>query len=88
MLNSIEAVDQFKTNFLKVVMETINAVNQLILQDHHVTDRQIERTISSSALIQSIFHEYVSVKKVCSLWIPHNLSNAHKRLERKASKIR
>ena len=44
--------------------ETIDAVLQLILQDRHVTYREIETTLGISA----------TVKKICSRWITNNLS--------------
>ena len=47
-----------------VVPETINAVRQLILQDRHVTYREIETTLDiSGASIHSILHEHLTVKK-------------------------
>ena len=56
-----------------VVPETIDAVSQLILQDRHV----IETTLGiSGTSIHSILHEDLTVKKICSRWIPHNLSIA------------
>ena len=59
-----------------VVPEIIDAVRQLIIQDHHVTYREIETTLG----IHSILHEHLTVKKICSHWIPQNLSVAQKTL--------
>ena len=62
-----------------VVSETIDAVRQLILQDCHVSYREIETTLGiSETSIHSTLHEYLTVKKLCSHWIPHNLSIAQK----------
>ena len=48
-------------------------MRQLILEDRHVTYREIETTLGISGL-----HEHLIVKKICSRWIPHNLSIAQK----------
>ena len=62
-----------------VVPETIDAVGQLILQDRNVTYREIETTLGiSGTSIHSILHEHLTVKKICSRWMPHNLSIAQK----------
>ena len=69
--------DEFREGRLKsfVVSETIDLVSQLILQDRHVTYREIETTLRiSGTSIHSILHEHLTVKKICSRWIPHNLS--------------
>ena len=72
-----------KRNFVKVVKktvvvpETIDSVRQPILQDRHVFFREIETTLDiSGTSIHSILHEHLTVKKICSRWIPHNLSIA------------
>ena len=78
MVNSTQVVVHSKTNFVKVV-QTIGAVRQLILQDRHVTYREIEATVGiGGASIHSILHEHLTDKKICSRWIPHNLSIAQK----------
>ena len=69
--------DEFREGRLKsiVVPETIDAVCQLILQDLHVTYREIETTLGiSGTSIHSILQEHLTVKKICSRWMPHNLS--------------
>ena len=54
-----------------VVPETIDAVRQLILQDCHVTDREIETTLGiGGTSIHSMLHEHL---------IPSNLSIAQKK---------
>ena len=49
------------------------ATLMLQLQDHHVTYREIGTSI------HSILHEHLTVKKIFSRWIPHNLSIAQKK---------
>ena len=54
-----------------VVPQTIDAMRQLILQDRHVTYREIEATLGiSGTSIHSILHEHLTVKKICSRRIP------------------
>ena len=58
MVNSTEVVKSV------VVPETIDAVPQLILQDRHVTYREIETTLGiTGTSIHSILHEHLNVKK-------------------------
>ena len=64
-----------------VISETLDAVRQLILQDRHVTYREIETILGiSGTSIHSILHQHLTAKqKICSLWITHNLSVAQKK---------
>ena len=74
--------DEFREGRPKsvVVQETNDAVCQLILQDRHVTYYEIQTTLSiSGTSIHSILHEHLTVKKICSHWISHNLSIAKKK---------
>ena len=93
ILNSTEFVslqDEFREGHPKsvVVLETIGAVHQLILQDYHVTYREIEKTLGTSRTsIQSILHEHLTVKKICSRWIPDNLSIAQKNQSIRVAKV-
>ena len=87
--------DEFREGRPKsvVVSETIDAVLELLLQYRHVTYREIETTLDIiGTSIHSILHEHLTVKKICSRWISHNLSIAQKGLcrliERNAPKIR
>ena len=89
-------IDEFHEGRPKsvVVPETIDDVRQLILQDRHVTYRKIETTLGiSGTSIHSILHEYLTLKKICSRWIPQNLSIGQKKkmlvpmVERNAPKI-
>ena len=63
-----------------VVPETIDAMRQLILQDRHVTYREIRTTLSiSGTSLHSKLHEHWTIKKICSHWIPHNFLIAQKK---------
>lgn len=62
-----------------VVPENIDAVCEAIKQDRHVTYREIEASLGiSMTSINKILHEHLSVKKLCSRWIPHNLTIVQK----------
>ena len=83
MVNSTEVVVYSRTNFVKVVQNQLlfrKQLMQLILQDRHMINREIETTLGiSGTSIQSILHEHLTVKKICSRKIPHNLSIAQKK---------
>lgn len=73
--------DEFREGRPKsiVVPANIDAVRNLIMEDRHVTYREIESSLGiSSTSVKSILHEHLSVKKICSRWIPHNLKTAQK----------
>lgn len=73
--------DEFREGRPKsvVVPKNIDAVRELILQDRHVTYREIAVSLDiSGTSIHSILHEHLAVKKLCSRWIPHNLAIAQK----------
>ena len=71
-----------------VVSETIDAMSQLILQDRHVTYCEIETTLGiSGTSIHSILHKHLTVKKICSHWIPQNLSIAQKNQSIRVAKV-
>ena len=51
------------------------------LIDRRVPYREIETTLGiSGTSIHSILREHLTAKKICSRWIPHNLSIAQNRL--------
>lgn len=57
----------------------IDKVNELIKEDRHVTYDEIEASLGiSRTAVSKILHEHLAVKKVCSRWIPHNLTIAQK----------
>ena len=53
-------------------------MRQLTLQDRPMTSREIETTFSGTN-IHSILYEHLTVKKICSRWIPHKMSIAQKK---------
>ena len=60
-----------------LVSENKYVVGELIMQDRHVIYREIKAFLGiSSTSIHSILHEHLAVKKICSRWIPHNLTIA------------
>ena len=66
--------------FVDGILNSTEVVRQLILQDRHVTYREIETTLGiSGTSIYSILHENLTIKKICSRWPPHNLSIAQKK---------
>ena len=72
--------DQFRKGRPKSVVgpENINAVQKLIMQDRYMTYCETDGTLSiSSTSIYQILHEHLDVKKICSSWIPHNLTKPH-----------
>ena len=82
--------DEFRESHSKsvVVPLTIDAVRQLILQDRHATYREIETTLGiSGTSIHSILSEHLTVKKICSRWIPHNLFITQKILSIRVTKV-
>lgn len=63
-----------------VLPENIDAVRELIMRDRHVTYREIEASLGiSNTSVYKILHEHLAVKKLCSRWIPHNLTIAQKK---------
>lgn len=73
--------DEFREGRPKsvVVPENIDAVQNMIIQDRHVTYCEIETSLGiSPTSIHKILHEHLAVKKVCCRWIPHNLTNGQK----------
>lgn len=58
-----------------VTEENISAVRKMLDEDRRVTYRQIEETLHLHApAVQSILKDHLKVKKVCCLWVPHNLT--------------
>ena len=64
-----------------VVSENIDGVRELIMQNRHVTYREIEASSGISfTSIHSILHEQLAVKKISCRGIPHNLTAAQKKV--------
>ena len=72
-MNSIVAIGPPK---IAVVSENINAVHELIMQDRHVTCREIKASLGISS---TSIHSILQLKKICSRWIRHNLTIPEKR---------
>ena len=65
---------------LVVILETIDAVLQLILQNRHVAYREIETTLGiSRTSIHSILHEHLTVKKNLFALDPTQFDNPSKK---------
>ena len=55
-----------------VTKQTIDAVRKIIEDDPHSTFQQIEGILDISfKAINSIIHDYLNLRKVCSRWVPH-----------------
>ena len=62
-----------------VVSESIEAVLELILKDHHVIYPEIEASLGiSSTRKHLILHKHLAVKIFCLCWIPHYLTISQK----------
>lgn len=59
--------------------ENIEKVHEMIQADRHTTYREIQATLGiDMKQINEILHNHLNVKKLCSRWIPHNLSETQK----------
>ncbi|CAH1986792.1 unnamed protein product [Acanthoscelides obtectus] len=66
-----------------VTQENVDAVRKLIIEDRHVTYREIEASLKiSKTSIQKMLHEELGVRKLVSRWIPHLLT-----AEQKAARV-
>ncbi|CAH2002088.1 unnamed protein product [Acanthoscelides obtectus] len=62
-----------------VTQENVDAVRKLIIEDRHVTYREIEASLKiSKTSIQKNLHEELGVRKLVSRWIPHLLTEEQK----------
>ncbi|CAH2004669.1 unnamed protein product [Acanthoscelides obtectus] len=62
-----------------VTQENVDAVRKLIIEDKHVTYREIEASLTiSKTSIQKILHEELGVRKLVSRWIPHLFTEEQK----------
>lgn len=58
-----------------VSQENIVAVRKLLEADRGVTYRQIEESLGLNApTVHSILHNHLQVWKLCTLWVPHSLT--------------
>lgn len=66
-------MDKFKADrpILVVMPENIDALCELIMQDHCVTYREIETSLDiSMTSLYKILHEHLVVKKICLICMP------------------
>ncbi|CAH1973945.1 unnamed protein product [Acanthoscelides obtectus] len=62
-----------------VTQENVHAVRKLIIEDRHVTYREIEASLKiSKSSIQKNLHKELGVRKLVSRWIPHLLTEEQK----------
>ena len=58
-----------------VTKQTIDAVRKIIEDDSHSMYQQIEIILGiSSTTINSIIHNYLNLRKFCTRWVPHTLT--------------
>ncbi|KAG5342641.1 SETMR methyltransferase, partial [Acromyrmex charruanus] len=70
-----------------VVATNVDAVREMIERDRHMTYHEIQASLSiDMKAIHTILHDHLSVRKLCSRWIPHNLIEAQKQARIKWSK--
>ncbi|XP_011063832.1 PREDICTED: uncharacterized protein LOC105151689 [Acromyrmex echinatior] len=69
------------------VATNVDAVREMIERDRHMTYREIQASLGiDMKAIHTILHDHLSVRKLCSRWIPHNLIEAQKQARVKWSK--
>ncbi|CAH2008968.1 unnamed protein product [Acanthoscelides obtectus] len=62
-----------------VTQENVDSMRKLIIEDRHVTYREIEASLNiSKTSIQKKLHEELGVRKLVSRWIPHMLTGEQK----------
>ena len=59
------------------ITNNFGVVRKMIGKDRHVDYREIEASLGiSHTAIHLILHKFLTVKKVCTRWIPCNLTKA------------
>ncbi|KAG5336851.1 SETMR methyltransferase, partial [Acromyrmex charruanus] len=72
---------------MTIVATNVNAVREMIERDRHTTYREIQASLGiDMKAIHTILHDHLSVRKLCSCWFPHNLTEAQKPARIKWSK--
>ncbi|EGI59618.1 FLJ37770-like protein, partial [Acromyrmex echinatior] len=60
-----------------VVAINVDAVREMIERDRHITYCEIQASLGiDMKAIHTILHDHLSVRKLCSRWILHNLTEA------------
>lgn len=63
-----------------VVPENVDAVREMIMADRHTTYHEIRASLGiGMSQIKTILHKHLTVRKLCSRWIPHNLTEVQKK---------
>ncbi|GBP18619.1 hypothetical protein EVAR_14389_1 [Eumeta japonica] len=57
--------------------DRISAVQLMVETDKRVTYQQI-RTIIGMSQVHKVLHKHIAVRKLCTWWIPHSLTEAQK----------
>lgn len=64
-----------------VVLENIEAVMKMIETNRNTTYREIEVSLGiCKSQIETILHVHLTVKRICSRWISHNITETKNRL--------
>lgn len=64
-----------------VTESNIDTVRQLLMTDKKITCQQIRTELGiGMSQVQNILHEQLKVRKLCTRWIPHDLTEDQKRL--------
>ena len=70
-----------------VVATNVDAVREMIERDRHITYREIQAFLGiDMKAIHTILHDHLSIRKLCSCWIPHNFTKAQKQVLNGAKK--
>ncbi|KAG5329309.1 SETMR methyltransferase, partial [Acromyrmex charruanus] len=70
-----------------VVATNVDVVREMIERDRHMTYRKIQAFLGiDMKAIYTILHDHLSVRKLCTRWILHNLTEAQKHARVKWSK--
>lgn len=58
-----------------VTSKIFTTVKNLLNDDRRITYRSMEKTLHiRESVVHRILHEYLEVRKVCTLWVPHALT--------------
>jgi histone-lysine N-methyltransferase SETMAR len=67
--------------------ETIKAVEKIVMSDRRKKIREIAQDVRiSNSSVWKILHEELKLNKICSRWVPHDLSPLHKQTRVQCSK--
>ncbi|KAG5347244.1 SETMR methyltransferase, partial [Acromyrmex charruanus] len=79
--------DEFREGRPSTSVVATNVVHKMIERDRHMTYREIQTSLGIDVkTIHTILHDHLSVRKLCSRWISHNLTEAQKQARVKWSK--